>query len=385
MTQSRVVHIVGDLNGFGGTESTLLRYLKTSRAGNRRHSVVVLRSAGVGDTIGAQIVEAGFPVIELHQRSGSSSSRTIWALWKVLKVLKPDVISAWLYHPSLLSCLLSPLLSKTAKQVWHIRSLPNARGVRPWNKAIQKTLALLSRRSQATLATNSLASMEAHVAIGFRKTGWKLIANGLDTELYRSAPVARARIRGELGFPHDAIVLGCIGRWVPEKGYDILFRALESLQSQLPESVFRRLYLLGVGAHVTHSNADFLRMATRALPGERLRLLGKRSDVPGLLQALDLFVLSSVSESFPNSLVEAMASALPCVATNTGGVGELEIDQSLLALPGNAPSLSVALLNGLSLSVDAAARMGRSNRLLVKERYSLSNMTQTLDSLLLDT
>ena len=142
----KIAHIIGDLNGFGGTEVTLLRYLRNSNVRRDCQRVIVLKSIGVGSTVGVQIVETGVSVVALDHRSFWRAILTLSRLVRELRAFEPDVISGWLYAPSLLTAMSAPQLSRRAPQVWHIRSLPFATPLKkPMRYLTQRMLAGLSR------------------------------------------------------------------------------------------------------------------------------------------------------------------------------------------------------------------------------------------------
>lgn len=155
------------------------------------------------------------------------------------------------------------------------------------------------------VARSDLSSLHRrHLAIGRGKH----IANGVDATVF--APADRLTARRALGLDAHAPVVGTVSRLVPQKGVDILIRAIEELEG---------VTLLIVGDGPLRSELEG--MAGR-LDG-RVRFLGSRDDVAAILPALDVFALSSRWEGEPMALLQAMACAVPCVATATRGAREL--------------------------------------------------------------
>ncbi|MBI2392727.1 MAG: glycosyltransferase [Deltaproteobacteria bacterium] len=139
----------------------------------------------------------------------------------------------------------------------------------------------------------------------------RTIPNGIDLTAFGPDPSARRAARAELGVPAEATVVGTVGRVSPEKDHALLVRAMGPL---LGPGV--RLVIVGDGAELPNVRA----LAARS---PFVVLTGARRDVPRLLAAMDLFALSSRTEGLPLGLVEAMATALPIVATAVGGVPEV--------------------------------------------------------------
>lgn len=377
----KVAHIIGDMNGFGGTEATLLRYLQASAIPLAQQRVYVLKSLGTGDTLGSQMHAAGVTVCALGQR-GLFSPRGALRLWRELRAFRPDVLSGWLYSPSLLVCLLAPLLP-AARQVWHIRSLPSGQGWRrPGRLVVQRLLAVLSHLARPMLVSNSDAAMRAHQAIGFSRAGrWQVIGNGIDAAQYFPDAAERLAVRAELGVPADAVVIVCVGRFVAEKAYPVLFAALAEAAAQLPTAMRQRVHLMAVGNGVSLDNPAFAALARGALAQQQLHLLGKRGDVARLLRGADMFVLSSVSESFPNALVEAMASSLACVSTDAGQCAEVLGSPTLVVAAGQPAPLAAAIAELVGQSAAARAAIGRRNRERAAAQFTLAAMVARFDAL----
>jgi glycosyltransferase involved in cell wall biosynthesis len=182
-----------------------------------------------------------------------------------------------------------------------------------------------------------------------------LIPNGIPTDEYAPDPNRRRRWRQRHGLEPEAIVLTHVGRFAPPKNHALLIEAFAQVRTHTP------LYLLLVGGGELE---DAVRQQVAGLGlQERVRFLGVRADVPAILNASDLFVLSSRWEGNPLSVMEAMAAGLPVVSTAVGGVPELvrEGETGLLVPSGDA----AALARALQALVDDPARreaMGKAAR-----------------------
>jgi glycosyltransferase involved in cell wall biosynthesis len=267
---------------------------------------------------------------------------------------------------------------------WHIRSLPFVGFLqKPGRFVVQRALALLSHLTKPVLVSNSSAAMMAHVRIGFAGNlkRWTIIPNGIDAAKYHPEPEDRPAVRGQLGIPDDALLIGCVGRFVPEKGYPVMFRALALVLQKLRPDLASRLHFLAVGNDVTAENPAFRSMATSCLPLSRLHLLGKRADVPRLLRALDIFVLPSLSESFPNSLVEAMATGLACTATDVGECREVLAAPEWVAPAGDKVQLADRIIALAEMTVQEREKLGAVNRYRIATHFTLNKMVASLDAL----
>nr|WP_228120693.1 MULTISPECIES: glycosyltransferase family 4 protein [Gluconobacter] len=190
------------------------------------------------------------------------------------------------------------------------------------------------------------------------------IGNGRDPRRYHPDPETRARLRRELGVPEDRPVVIVVSRLVRHKGHPELLRAMEDV----PEA---ELWVVGERLPSDHG-ADLTAAfeCARDRLGPRLRMLGYREDVPELLRAADVFALPSHFEGLPMSVIEAMLTGLPVVATDVRGPREQVLDgkTGFLVPPGLSMPLAKALR---TLTQDAALRqkMGAAGRQVALEAY----------------
>jgi glycosyltransferase involved in cell wall biosynthesis len=140
-----------------------------------------------------------------------------------------------------------------------------------------------------------------------------VIANGYALNTLTPDLQARRAVREALSIAPEVFVFGMVARYDPQKDHVNLLQALS--QVKLAGHAFVCL-LAGVG--MDDGNAPLLKQIEAAGIAQQVRLLGQRNDIPALMNALDVHVLSSLGEAFPNVLAEAMACGTPCVSTDVG-------------------------------------------------------------------
>lgn len=123
----------------------------------------------------------------------------------------------------------------------------------------------------------------------------------------------RDSLRSDLKIGPLEVIYGCVARWHPQKDHVTLFKALKSLKEQ---GFIFRFMLVGEGC--TSDNATLQTLLRKYQLAERAILLGRRSDIPAVMNSLDIHVLTSVGEGFPNCVAEAMLCGTPCVSTDAG-------------------------------------------------------------------
>jgi glycosyltransferase involved in cell wall biosynthesis len=200
----------------------------------------------------------------------------------------------------------------------------------------------------------------------------RVIRNGVDLHAF-TPPTSRERqeARTSLGLTIDAVVVAFVGRLTHEKGVHVLLDAWGIVEEA--DSTGRcRLLLAGDGEEA----AVFQRRATSEL--HRVTFLGRLLDVRSLLRAADILVLPSLSEGLSNAVLEAMAMAIPVVATRIGGLEEQVADgvTGVLVAPGNAGALADGL-DALIRDAHLQRAMGERGRASVEQRFSFAS---TLDA-----
>ncbi|WP_307139355.1 glycosyltransferase family 4 protein [Pseudoroseomonas cervicalis] len=201
------------------------------------------------------------------------------------------------------------------------------------------------------------------------------IGNGRDPARFRPDPATRAAVRAELGAAEEECVIVIVSRLVRHKGHPELLRAMESVPSATLWVVGERLPT----DHGPDMAEDFSR-AERLL-GPRLKRLGYRTDVDRLLAAADVFCLPSHFEGLPMSVIEAMLTGLPVVATDIRGPREQVVpgETGFLVPPMTVEPLAGAL-NRLAADPELRARMGTAGRARAVERFDEARIIgRTLD------
>ncbi len=290
-------------------------------------------------------------------------ARALAALVALMRRERPDLVHA--HMP------ISGLLARTAARIAGVPRVAytchgflfNQPG--PWWR---RQLALNLERAAGRITDTFLTVSEEEagdarrLAIHPRATA---VLNGRDPARFRPDPAARAALRAELGAgPGDCVVIA-VSRLVRHKGYPEL---LEAMRATPPGCV-----LWVVGERLTSDHGEDLEphfvRAADAL-GRRLLRLGYRDDIPRLLAAADIFCLPSQFEGLPMSVIEAMLTGLPVVATDIRGPREQVVDGETgrLVPPGTVVPLAEALA-GLATDPALRARMGEAGRARALHRF----------------
>ena len=200
------------------------------------------------------------------------------------------------------------------------------------------------------------------------------IGNGRDPARFHPDPAARARIRAELGVPEDRVAVIVVSRLVRHKGHPELLAAMREVDAEL--------WVVGNRLESDHGE-DLEPYFSASGLGPRLRRLGYREDVPALLAAADIFSLPSFFEGLPMSVIEAMLTGLPVVATNVRGPRE-QVEEGrtgFLVPPRDIPALAAALAR-LAGDAELCVRLGQAGHDRALARYDEARVVaRTLDLL----
>jgi glycosyltransferase involved in cell wall biosynthesis len=205
---------------------------------------------------------------------------------------------------------------------------------------------------------------------GTPRSKLEYLPNGVDLDRFKSTTRGKQEIMAELGWPADDPLVVSVGRLVSEKNYPLLVEAIASVKDSIPTV---RCVIAGEGKRRNEIDSHIEKTGA----GENIKLVGSRNDIADLLHAADVFVLASIREGFPVSLIEAMACGKAIVATDVGGIPDAIAggENGLLVQPGDAPALSEAI-SRLLVDKDLAGNMGRAALETAAEKFSLQHVVQ---------
>lgn len=245
-------------------------------------------------------------------------------------------------------------------------------GMRAPVRAAHVALERFAQRSADFLFSQSDEDARAAVALGISPAERTLaIGNGVDMARFRPDLLSkeeRDATRAEFGFGPEHVVATMMGRLVREKGFFELLEAWAALATRRPEA---RLLVIGDALPSDHDDAagEIRRRAGAIAPP--VVFAGLRKDVPRLLAASDLFTLPSWREGMPRSILEAMASGLPVVATDIRGCREEVVEgETGRLVPPRAPGPLAQALEEVIADAATRRRMGAAGRLRAEKEFS---------------
>lgn len=356
--RTHVAQVVRSLDT-GGQEVMVARLVERLDPARFRSTVISLQGGG---WLADQLQSHGFPVICLNAPEAWSPA-TIAQTAEILRKERVDVVHCHNRKALLYGGLAGMLAPRT-------RLVYTKHGASHWEGG---PTALLGRcvmgRSRAVVAVSQ--DIERGVIAGHWANRGRLhtVLNGVDLEHFRPRS-NRAAVRQSIGIPSSAPVVGTVARLSPEKDQATLLRAFARVASVLPDA-----HLLLVGDGTLRGELEALARELQIF--ERAHFLGERTDIAELLGAMNVFCLPSLTEGTSLTLLEAMATGLPVVATAVGGTPEVVAHETsgLLVEAGQPEQLADALVQVLQDSA-LAVRFGAAGREIVGARYSMQSMVE---------
>lgn len=360
-----IVHVIHQFD-MGGLENGLVNLLNHLPPQRYRHAIVCLSNAS---DFARRLAAPGVEVISLGKREGKDPCHYL-RLYRTLRRLRPDIV-----HTRNLACIEAQLFAALAGvrlrvHGEHGRDITDLHGTSRKYRWLRKLMRPLVRHFIAV--SDDLARWLVD-AIGAAPARVSYIGNGVDSA--RFYPRQRAAARLAVGPPGficpGACVIGSVGRMVQVKDFPTLVQSFLMLLKQYAGKVPLRLVLVGDGparqqCHTMLQSAGVAHLAW---------LPGARDDVPQLMRAMDVFVLPSLAEGSSNTILEAMASGLPVVATRVGGNAELvQAGWNGALVPPRAPALLAAALSDYVRAPELGMLHGERGRRQVLARHSLQAM-----------
>lgn len=375
----RVMHVITGLTT-GGAETMLLKLLSAA-SGSMEHVVVSLGDEG---TIGPRISALGVPVHCLGLKRYAPNPFRALSVLPLARRIAPQLIQGWMYHGNLMASLAAVALQKNALRrkppvLWNIRQTVYDLRRERWLTARLIRLGARLSASPAAIIYNSQTSASQHEGLGYRAEKRVIIPNGFDCQLLRPDEAARKAVRAELGITDDTVLVGLVARYHPMKDHLGFLKAAAMVVRS-----HRQTRFVLAGAGVSSKQPELVEAIQQNELGDRVILLGERSDIPRLNNAFDIGCSASAwGEGFSNSIGEAMACGVPCAVTNVGDSAYIVADSGFVAPPRDPEALANAIARLIDVGRSGRQQLGAKARQRVETQFSLPAIVQSYENLYL--
>mgnify|MGYP000134797399 CR=1 FL=1 len=346
-----VLHLIWGL-GLGGAERVLCHLVEGGR-GSHKHAVVSVREGGHH---ASRIRELGASLFELGSGGWSDLPWVVTQVRRIIDDVKPDVVHCWMYHACVIGAIAVP---KGTPQVWAFHNTP----LLPLKAVPRLEVGMLRRlqsRAYCTVVVSD-ASRNAHAAMGFDESRLVVIPNGVPS---RTLEVGARR-------PSLLHTFVSVGRFHPVKNHIGLVQAFALARNRLEGC---RLYMVGPG--LDPCNTELVSWLKSWGVQDAVYLLGQTRNPSQWLSAAHTFVSTSVSESLPMSLLEAISCGCVPVVTDVGDCAAVVRDERLVSKSLAPEEIAGRMVTAARLSTIERAKIVESLRERVKAEYSLVSMIE---------
>ena len=360
-----VVHIVHRFDT-GGLENGVVNLINHLPARTYRHAVIALTE--VDADFSRRVRRGDVDFVSLCKPPGHGV-RLYPQLLRLFRDLRPAIVHT--RNLAALECQVPATLAGVPVRIHgeHGRDVEDLAGTRrryQWMRRAYRPFV----HEYVALSRELAGYLERHVGVPPQRIA--RIYNGVDTERFHPAGGGRGAIAGSPFNDPSLWLVGSVGRMQAVKAQTLLAHAFVQAIARVP-ALRERLRLVMVGEGPLRTQAQAVLDAAGA--GALAWLPGERADVPDVMRGLDAFVLPSLAEGISNTILEAMASGLPVLATDVGGNSELVVPDRTgdIVVANDVQALADGLVR-LAADPARAVAMGKAGRELAERRFGLPAM-----------
>ena len=290
---------------------------------------------------------------------GINSFSVMLKLRTLLQQIQPNVVQGWMYHANVMTSLSLLGMQQKPPVFWgvhHSLASPKAESL---STKVALNLSKIFSQQPKGIVYCAHSSLEQHQAFGFNNANQQVIANGVALDQFQ--------VNEQL---HEPITIGFAGRYHTAKGYAYLLQVIAELKDQ--PIIFK---IAGSGANLDTPEIKQA-FAEHQLDPQKVQLFDQVSGMPAFYQSLDAFLMTSITEGFPNVLVEAMASGLPCITTDVGDAKYIVEDMGWVVAPRDVAALKAAILEYVKLSQADKHSLKQQTRARVEQNFSIQHVSQ---------
>jgi glycosyltransferase involved in cell wall biosynthesis len=359
----KILHIITSLD-IGGAEIVLSNLIKKQKV---QHKSVVICIKVPGE-ISKQIEAYGTPVFSLGVNKNWKFFLALLKLIKIIKIEKPDIVNTWLYHADLIGFIASKLCFKKYV-IWNIRCSDIDIGGMNWSTSFILRINAFLSRFVSCIIVNSNNGKIWHSKRKFHPQAWEYIPNGYELSDWAINVEKTNEIRGELGFSEGSFVIGMVARYDKLKDHETFLKAMSIVLKKLPN-----VTIVMIGKNIDSSNTELLRVIKSCGLNSNIQLLGLQHELSKFYSSMDLLVVSSLTEGFPNVIGEAMSAGLPCLSTDVGDASLLINDAKRIVPIKNPVEMASKVIKYINSGKEEWKYVSESSKDRILKQYSLDKM-----------
>ena len=357
-----IMHVITSLTGNAGAETMLSRLLSISEDDR----ILVVPLIGVSER---NRELANNPRVTYAPLGANSALSTIGATMKLSHMIsteRPKVILCWMYHAMIVGTIAQRIAGTNTPVFWNVRqSLDDPKSLSRSTRLALRLGRLLSG-TPSGIIYNSERALELHSKYGYNNRKAIVIPNGFD--IPKNVPIVAKAPR----------IFGIAGRFHPQKDHETFFRAASIVTRTNPEALFR-----AVGNGLTLENPAVTELLHKTdMPVASIDLCGESNDMSTFYRGIDVLILSSRTEGFPNVVAEAMSYGKPVIATDVGDAATVVSNTGWVVSPRNPASLAATIESVLKMQPKSYADMANRARQRIAMEYDLKAIWQRYEKFL---
>ncbi|MDA7604993.1 glycosyltransferase [Candidatus Pelagibacter sp.] len=365
----KILHVITGL-GNGGAESTLYKICKYDH-GNEHIVISITR----GGKYHSMLKKIGIKVYCINLKF-YSILKFIYFI-KLFRLIKPDILQTWLILGDLLGGV-GGRLAGIKNIVWNIHHSKLVVGTTKLrNIFFISVLAKLSYLIPKYIVVVSKNGIKNCKNLGYCKKKLCFIPNGYELSVFNHNKNQELYLKKIMKIKKKIPLIGTVSRYDPIKDHINLLNALSFVKLKKIDFL-----CILIGHDVDNNNKVLVNEINRLQLNNHVKLLGSKNNIPQIMNSLDIHVLSSISEAFPNVIVEAMACKTPCIATDVGDCRYIIGKTGWVVPPKNSLKLAYVIEKALS-QIDSINWNRRRNlaRLRIEENFDISKMLESFNKL----
>ena len=370
----KIVHIINSLKK-GGAEGNLYRLCKFHKKKYKDKVKIIIITLINNGFYESELKKIGISIYSLNFNENNKSLDIIKKILKFRKLIKnqsPDIIQSWMYHANFLTLFIQKKFYD--KLFWNIRhSELNLKISKKLTIFLSIICGIFSKLIPKKIIYCSERSIKFHENNHFYfKNKSILIYNGCNEKNYYSSKYLRSSFRKKNKIKKTDIILGYAGRYAKQKNIPSLLYAFSKIKKN-----YDNIYLYMVGKNINFKNKELVKHIKNLKIKNRLFLLNEQKSLLKFYNGIDLLILPSLSESFPNVIPESMLCSTPVLSTNAGCSKTIIGKYGFIITKNSKQTISSKLDKVIKYYVYKKkewALLKKNSRIQIKKNFSISNM-----------
>ena len=372
----KIIHIINSLRK-GGAEGNLFRLSKFQKQKYRNKIDIIIITLISNGFYEAELKKLNIKVwsLDLNEKKIFNFFKSILKLRKILKEQNPDIIQSWMYHSNFITLFLPKMFHN--RIFWGIRHTKlNLYFSKTTTLILSLTCGLFSRIVPKKIIYNSEASIDFHNnKLFYSKNKTILINNGYSPETYFSSKNLRIKFRKKNNIKKQDIVLGFAGRYVKEKNISSLLIAFSKTITN-----YSNIYLFMAGNNINSANKELTKIIFDLKITKKVHFMNEQSNLLEFYNGIDMLLLVSHSESFPNVIAEAMLCSTPVLSSNAGCAKKIVNDCGFILNKNDYASIAKNLKKTVDIFKNKKRywqSLKKKSQNRIKKEYSIEKMSNT--------